>query len=60
MRVNRRDLLVGGPAAFFRLNFAEILSAQGQIPARADHGVVDFWVRGMGAPAAAWGRSGDK
>jgi hypothetical protein len=57
MRLNRRDLLtsgiIGGPAAFFGLNFAEILAAQNQSQAQApvDSDVVNFWVHGMGVPA---------
>jgi hypothetical protein len=51
MRVNRRDLLMGGPAAFFGFNFAEILAAQAQSGAPVDQNVVNFWVRGMGVPA---------
>jgi len=61
MRVNRRDLLMGGPAALLMggpaallgLNFAEILAAQQQSQAPVDHDVVNFWVRGMGLPANA-------
>lgn len=51
MNVNRRDLLLGGPAAFFGFNFAGILEAQAQSPAPVDHDVVNFWVHGMGVPA---------
>jgi hypothetical protein len=51
MNVNRRDLLLGGPAAFFGVNFAEILEAQAQTQTPVDNDVVNFWVRGMGVPA---------
>src|SRR5580693_1216546 len=51
MKVNRRDLLLGGPAAIFGFNFAEILEAQAQSQASIDHDVVNFWVHGMGVPA---------
>lgn len=51
MSVNRRELLAGGPAAFFGLNFAEMLAAQQQSAAPVDRDVVNFWVRGMGVPA---------
>jgi len=51
MKVNRRDLLWGGPAALFGVNFAEILEAQAQTPVPVDNDVVNFWVRGMGVPA---------
>jgi hypothetical protein len=51
MRVNRRQLLAGGPAAFLGLNLAETLAAQGQSAAQVDRDVVNFWVRGMGVPA---------
>ncbi len=51
MNVNRRDLILGGPAAFFGVNFAEILEAQAQTQTPVDNDVVNFWVRGMGVPA---------
>ena len=51
MNVNRRDLLLGGPAAFFGINFAEILAAQAQTQTPVDNDVVNFWVRSMGVPA---------
>jgi hypothetical protein len=49
MDVKRRDLLLGGPAAFFGLNFAEILQAQSSAP--VDTSVVNFWVDRMRVPA---------
>ena len=51
MNVNRRDLLLGGPAAFFGVNFAEILEAQAQTQTPVDNDVVNFWVCGLGVPA---------
>ncbi len=51
MKVNRRDLLRGGPAALFGFQFAEILGAQGLSQAPVDHDVVNFWVHDMGVPA---------
>jgi hypothetical protein len=51
MRVNRREFSADEPAAFFGLSPAEILSAEEQSGAQVDHDVVNFWVRGMGAPA---------
>jgi hypothetical protein len=54
MNVYRRDLLRGGPAVFFGLNFPKILSAQAQNSALVDRDVVNFRVHGgMGVPANA-------
>ncbi len=50
--MNRRDLMWGGPAALFGLDFAEVLDAQGPSQAPVDNDVVNFWVHGgMGVPA---------
>jgi hypothetical protein len=51
MKVERRDLLLSGPAALFGFHIAEALRAQGQSAAPVDFKVVDFWVRGMGVPS---------
>jgi hypothetical protein len=53
MKVNRRDLLLGGPAAFFGVNFAEGLEAQAQTQTPVDNAVVNFRVRSMGVPASS-------
>ncbi len=51
MRLDRRDLLLSGPAALFGFQLAESLRAQGQSAAPVDSNVVNFWVRGMGVPS---------
>jgi hypothetical protein len=51
MKLDRRDLLLSGPAALFGFQFAETLRAQAQSAAPVDPNVVNFWVRGMGVPS---------
>ncbi len=51
MKLDRRDLLLSGPAALFGFQLAETLRAQGQSAAPVDPNVVNFWVRGMGVPS---------
>ncbi|HEV3331642.1 MAG TPA: hypothetical protein VG096_11710 [Bryobacteraceae bacterium] len=51
MKLDRRDLLLSGPAAFLGFQLAESLRAQAQNAAPVDNDVVNFWVRGMGVPA---------
>jgi hypothetical protein len=51
MKVDRRNLLLSGPAALFGFQIAEALRAQGQSSAPVDSKVIDFWVRGMGVPS---------
>lgn len=51
MKLDRRDLLLSGPAALFGFQFAESLRAQTQSTAPVDSDVINFWVRGMGVPA---------
>jgi hypothetical protein len=51
MKLDRRDLLLSGPAAIFGFQFAESLRAQTQNAAPVDSDVINFWVRGMGVPA---------
>jgi hypothetical protein len=51
MKVDRRNLLLSGPAALFGFQIAEALRAQGRSAAPVDSKVVDFWVRGMGVPS---------
>lgn len=51
MKLDRRDLLLSGPAAFFGFQLLESLHAQGQNAVPVDPDVINFWVRGMGVPA---------
>ncbi len=51
MNLDRRDLLLSGPAALFGLQFIQEMHAQGRAGAPVDSNVVDFWNRGMGVPA---------
>ena len=51
MKVDRRELLMSGPAALFGFQFAQLLEAQAQPSAPVDPNVINFWVRGMGVPA---------
>jgi hypothetical protein len=50
MKLDRRDLLLGGPA-FLGFPIVEALQAQTPNAAPVDQDVVNFWVRGMGVPA---------
>lgn len=52
MKLDRRDLLLSGPAALFGFQFAESLRADTQSSAAVDTDVINFWVRGMGVPAS--------
>ncbi|HUI79986.1 MAG TPA: hypothetical protein VLY24_18795 [Bryobacteraceae bacterium] len=51
MKLDRRDLLLSGPAAFLGFQMVEALRAQTPNAAPVDPDVVNFWVRGMGVPA---------
>ncbi len=51
MKVDRRELLMSGPAALFGFQLAQSLNAQAQSSAPLDPNVINFWVRGMGVPA---------
>ena len=51
MKVDRRELLMSGPAALFGFQFAQLLEAQAQSGAAIDPNVANFWVHGMGVPA---------
>jgi hypothetical protein len=51
MKLDRRDLLLSGPAALFGFQLAESLCAQTSSTAAVDSDVINFWVRGMGVPA---------
>jgi hypothetical protein len=57
MKLDRRNMLLSGPAALFGFQFAEVLRAQSQ-SSPADSNVVDFWVRGMGVPSNAFPGAG--
>lgn len=51
MNVDRRKMLLSGPAALFGFQLVEALEAQGQGAAPVDQHVIDFWVRNMGVPS---------